>query len=245
MLANYSKSKIAKYLNWLILPAWALGGTMVGFAIAAKLLELIVAMGVDLKSANENVIQLGAQALSYIMAVIIVIGLPYLFFKKKINLELLGLKGKMKWRYPFIALGWFGVYYLLSLFLMLVMVIIKPDFDISAEQDVGFESLSSAMDYIIAFVALVVAAPIAEEILFRGFLFGSLKKTYKFWISMLLTSLTFGVAHGAWNVGVDTFALSLVLCYLRYHYDSLYPAIFLHMIKNGMAYLLLFVIRPF
>ena len=143
------------------------------------------------------------------------------------------------------ALAGFGVYYLISIALMLITVIIYPEFDINQKQEVGFESVSSLMDYILAFSALVVAAPIAEEVIFRGYLFGKLKKTYRFWIATIITSLTFGLAHGAWNVGVDTFALSLVLCYLRYNYDSLYPAIILHMLKNGFAFLILFVIKPF
>ena len=230
---------------WAILPLWVYGGTMLGFFLVAKLLELMANLGVSFQGVNENVLQLVFQAVSYIGALLVVIGVPYLFFRGKINKELFGLKGKMKWKYPLIAVGGFGVYYIISIFLTLLMALINPDFDISQAQDVGFESLASSSDYVLAFLALVVIAPIVEEIIFRGFLFGVLKKSYRFWVAAILTSLTFAIAHGAWNVGVDTFALSLVLCYLRYNYDSIYPAIFLHMVKNGMAYLLLFIIKPF
>ena len=234
-----------KYTMWAILPLWVYGGTMLGFFLVAKLLELMANLGVSFQGVNENVLQLVFQAVSYIGALLVVIGVPYLFFRGKINKELFGLKGKMKWKYPLIAVGGFGVYYIISIFLTLLMALINPDFDISQAQDVGFESLASSSDYVLAFLALVVIAPIVEEIIFRGFLFGVLKKSYRFWVAAILTSLTFAIAHGAWNVGVDTFALSLVLCYLRYNYDSIYPAIFLHMVKNGMAYLLLFIIKPF
>ena len=230
---------------WAILPLWVYGGTMLGFFLVAKLLELMANLGVSFQGVNENVLQLVFQAVSYVGALLVVIGVPYLFFRGKINKELFGLKGKMKWKYPLIAVGGFGVYYIISIFLTLLMTLINPDFDISQAQDVGFESLASSSDYVLAFLALVVIAPIVEEIIFRGFLFGVLKKSYRFWVAAILTNLTFAIAHGAWNVGVDTFALSLVLCYLRYNYDSIYPAIFLHMVKNGMAYLLLFIIKPF
>lgn len=234
-----------KYTMWAILPLWVYGGTMLGFFLVAKLLELMANLGVSFQGVNENVLQLVFQAVSYVGALLVVIGVPYLFFRGKINKELFGLKGKMKWKYPLIAVGGFGVYYIISIFLTLLMTLINPDFDISQAQDVGFESLASSSDYVLAFLALVVIAPIVEEIIFRGFLFGVLKKNYRFWVAAILTNLTFAIAHGAWNVGVDTFALSLVLCYLRYNYDSIYPAIFLHMAKNGMAYLLLFIIKPF
>ena len=230
---------------WAVLPLWVYGGTMLGFFLVAKLLELMANLGVSFQGVNENVLQLVFQAVSYLGALLVVIGVPYLFFRGKINKELFGLKGKMKWKYPLIAVGGFGVYYIISIFLTLLMALINPDFDISQAQDVGFESLASSSDYVLAFLALVVIAPIVEEIIFRGFLFGVLKKNYRFWVAAFLTNLTFAIAHGAWNVGVDTFALSLVLCYLRYNYDSIYPAIFLHMAKNGMAYLLLFIIKPF
>ncbi len=246
MLAKYfNKSRLQKYFNWLILPIWVFGGIMVGFAMVAALVNLLVGAGVSFKNFDKNVFQLVAQAVSYIMALLVVIGVPYVFFKDKITLALLGLKNKIKWTFPLAALAGFGVYYMISIFFMFVAVLIYPDFDIGAKQDVGFESLSNTMDYVVAFVALVIAAPLAEEVIFRGFLFGTLKKTYRFWIAAILTSLMFGFAHGAWNVGIDTFALSLVLCYLRYNYDSLYPAIFLHMIKNGFAYVMLFIVKPF
>lgn len=248
MLASYSKffSKNYKYVGWLILPAWVYGGTLFGFYLAVKLFELTKFLGVSFKDMDKNVLQLSLQAVSYIFAMLIVIGIPYLLFKKKkITWELLGLKKKINWKHPLIAIFALGIYWLISLFFMLIMWVVFPDINLSEKQEVGFESLTSTADYIVAFLALVVAAPIAEEILFRGFLFGVLKKTYRFWVASLITSLLFGFIHGAVNVGIDTFALSLVLCYVRYSYDSLYPAIFLHMAKNGLAYTILFIIKPF
>ena len=153
---------------------------MFGFFLVAKLLELIANLDVSFQGVNENVLQLVFQAVSYVGALLVVIGVPYLFFRGKINKELFGLKGKMKWKYPLIAVGGFGVYYIISIFLTLLMALINPDFDISQAQDVGFESLASSSDYVLAFLALVVIAPIVDEIIFRGFLFGVLKMNYRF-----------------------------------------------------------------
>jgi membrane protease YdiL (CAAX protease family) len=41
---------------------------------------------------------------------------------------------------------------------------------------------------------------------------------------------------------LDTFTLSLVLCYLRQKTDSLWPGIMLHALKNGLAFMSLFLI---
>jgi len=46
-----------------------------------------------------------------------------------------------------------------------------------------------------------------------------------------------------WVAGIDTFILSLVLIYLREKTDSLYASIGLHMLKNTIAFLGLFVFK--
>ena len=71
---------------WAVLPVWVFGGTMLGFLLVVKFIELLVSLGLSFPGANENVMQLVLQALSYVGALLVVIGLPYLIFGKKINL---------------------------------------------------------------------------------------------------------------------------------------------------------------
>jgi membrane protease YdiL (CAAX protease family) len=92
-----------------------------------------------------------------------------------------------------------------------------------------------------AFIALVILPPVAEELLFRGYLFGHLRTTMGFWTTSLVVSAAFGFIHGQWNVGIDTFILSLFLCYLRETTGSLWASMLLHGIKNGVAYFFLFI----
>jgi membrane protease YdiL (CAAX protease family) len=93
----------------------------------------------------------------------------------------------------------------------------------------------------LAFVTLVVVAPIAEEIIFRGYMYGKLKKFVPIWVAILATSLLFGAVHGAWNLAIDTFALSIVLCSLREFTGNIWASILLHMVKNGIAFYILFI----
>ena len=88
---------------------------------------------------------------------------------------------------------------------------------------------------------LVIIAPVAEELLFRGYLLGKLRKHAPLWVAILVTSVIFGAIHLAWNVGIDVFALSIVLCVVRVVSGSLWPSIMLHMLKNGLAFYLLFI----
>lgn len=142
------------------------------------------------------------------------------------------------------ALGWaaaaFAVYFWVTIIVGLLASFI-PGFDSDQAQDVGFSDVTTTMEYIMAFVGLVILPPIFEEILFRGYLFGRLRRYVGFWVTAVVTSAVFGLVHGQWNVAVDTFILSLFLCSLREYTGSLWAPILLHAFKNGLAYFFLFI----
>lgn len=117
-----------------------------------------------------------------------------------------------------------------------------PNLDLTQKQEIGFSVLSGPWEYILAFLTLVVIAPVFEEILFRGFLFGQIRERSGFWFSALLTSVTFALLHGQLNVGIDVFILSMFLCYLREKRHSILPGILVHAFKNGLAFFLLFIL---
>ncbi len=85
----------------------------------------------------------------------------------------------------------------------------------------------------------------------RGFLYGSLKKQWPKIYAVLCTSALFAIAHlqfgsGApllWVAAIDTFILSLVLIYLRDKTGSLAASIMLHMLKNSLAFVALFLLH--
>lgn len=122
--------------------------------------------------------------------------------------------------------------------------------DTSGRQQTGFEGVTSSPELIVTFISLVILPPIVEEIVMRGFLFGSLKQGMRVVPAAIVTSVIFAIAHlqlghGAgplWIAAIDTFMLSLVLCYLRQRTGSLWAGIGLHMIKNLIAFTYLFII---
>ena len=159
----------------------------------------------------------------------------------------------------FLSIIGFFIYLLLSsLFLQFFNSF--PWFQANEAQDVGFSRYLSEPDRIFAFIALVILAPIFEELIFRGWLYGKLRKSSIGTINpkkagqttisiplapILLTSILFGFLHGQWNVGVNVFALSLVLCCLREITGTIYASILLHIIKNGIAFYLMYIIGFF
>jgi membrane protease YdiL (CAAX protease family) len=124
-----------------------------------------------------------------------------------------------------------------------------PAIDVNQEQQLGFPITHSPAAQLLIFFSLVVLPPLVEELLMRGFLFTSLLKRLRLIPTVIITSMVFASAHlqlgsGApplWIAAIDTFTLSLVLCYMRYKTGSLWPGIFLHAMKNGVAFLAIFV----
>ena len=135
------------------------------------------------------------------------------------------------------------LYVLLSSALVAIATAVLPHFNANQAQDVGLSTNHSALLLVLGFVSLVIITPIFEETIFRGLLFRGLKRSIGFYPAAIIASLVFAVAHGQWNVAVDTFALGLFLAYLVEKTDSILPSVLLHAIKNSVAFMILFVLN--
>lgn len=96
----------------------------------------------------------------------------------------------------------------------------------------------STMALVGAAVLVGVVAPIAEEMFFRGFLFGALRR-HGLPVAAGVGGLVFGLAHVASSpIGfiVPLTALGVILCLLYERTGSLYPSIALHCVNNSIAF---------
>ena len=225
----------------ILLPVWVVAGFVAAQVVIGQLLSLAHLLGISFSNVNQANFSTVISVTIYLLTLLIVIGLPWVVKKYRTTRQELGLTRLPNWTDMLLAPLGFIIYILLSaLFTYLAMTYLKfINFD--QAQETGFSQLGQRYEYILAFVSLVVIAPIAEEILFRGYLLGKLRQHLSTWIAVLITSVVFAAVHLAWNVGIDVFALSLVLCVLRITSKSLWPSILLHMIKNGIAFYFLFI----
>lgn len=173
--------------------------------------------------------------ISYVLAVILIIPVPRLINEKlKTNRDELGLNGLPTWT----DIGLAPIGYIAATLLALGLISIFsyfPWFNAVENQDVGISLINTGWDRALAFVRLVVIAPIVEELVFRGWLYGKLRAKVAMPIAIFLVSLLFGIVHGQWNVGVNVFAMSIILCGLREVTGTIYAGILMHMIKNAIA----------
>jgi membrane protease YdiL (CAAX protease family) len=147
------------------------------------------------------------------------------------------------------AVGGF-IAYIAALELVLTLIVkpFFPSINLTQRQDIGFNTVVTHHDLIFAFISLVILPPIVEEIVFRGFLFGGLKKALPVIYAGILTSLLFAAPHllestgGGllWVAGIDTFILSLSLVYVRQKTGRLYAGMLVHAAKNYLAFTYLY-----
>jgi membrane protease YdiL (CAAX protease family) len=211
------------------------------FLVAASVFGVLLAYIPPLENAFSTTVgQLLASGLIYALVVMVVILPIWAMRNKKYVLRILGVTKKPTRLILWLPLVLWAAY-MGATIIAAVASSFLPWVDIDQAQENGFENLTQPYEYILAFVALVVLPPIAEELLFRGYLFGRLREKFGFWLTTAVVSVIFGLVHLQWNVGIDVAVLSVFLCYLRERTGSVWASMVLHAIKNGVAYVLLFI----
>jgi len=88
------------------------------------------------------------------------------------------------------------------------------------------------------FTAIVASTivPIAEEIVFRGFMLNDLRRGWSLLFSVIVSSLIFGVLHGTAVWALFAAVLGLLLAWIALRTRSIYPAIAAHVGINGASF---------
>ena len=181
--------------------------------------------------------------ISYGLALLMIIYLPPKIFKKKLaksSRESLGLRGLPTWT----DIGLAPVGYIATIVLaagVTALFNLMPWFDANEVQDLGYSHYMVGFERGIVFVLLAIIAPIVEELIFRGWLYGKLRVKIPKWVAIIVTSLVFGLVHLQWNVGITVFCMSIVTCTLREITGSIYAGTLVHIINNSVAFYLVYV----
>ena len=100
----------------------------------------------------------------------------------------------------------------------------------------GLLQPESIMGFFLLFIAVVIIAPLGEELLFRGFLQQILEKHWKdVTKAVLVTALFFAMIHMNPYWFVQIYILGILLGFLAWKTKSVLPPLILHGINNAMA----------
>jgi hypothetical protein len=101
-----------------------------------------------------------------------------------------------------------------------------------------FEKISSLQLKVLFALAGAVAAPIGEEIFFRGFLYNALKRRLSIPAAIVISGLVFAMAHFGPLAVIVIFPMGMVLAYVYERTRSLWVTIAMHATNNGLAFVL-------
>ena len=215
-------TKNEKILGWLYLLLYLLGVPF-GAALVCALLGVY----------TETVLNLVCFYANALLAI--------LFFRKLLSKSLFiaeqDWKGTVK-----VAASGFGLYWAVNYAMTMVILLIDPDFANVNDANIGGMVSESPT---LMHVALIVAAPLAEECLFRGWIFtGLAEKNVP--LAYIVTCGFFSAAHVVGYIGMYE-PVTLVLCFLQYigpsfalcwtcrKNDSLIAPLLLHMTINAIS----------
>lgn len=95
---------------------------------------------------------------------------------------------------------------------------------------------------LINILIIAVAAPMIEETLFRGILFGSLRTYCGYWTAIVISAAIFSALHFELIGFVPRFVLGIGLGYLYIKHQSIFPSMGLHALNNLLAVIIISVL---
>ena len=228
--------------------AWAGAMYFVSQFIVFFIANLLIKMVTEANSGaspNATITQSVCVLISDVLALILIIWLPRFVIKKyKTSRDELGLHGLPTWTDVLMGPIGYIVSMIVSIAVVMILSAISPSIDWNQAQDVGYNNLYFASDKIVAFLVLVVLTPFVEELVFRGWTYGKLRSRLSAAPAIILVSLLFAIMHGQLNVGIIVFLMSVIMCIMRELTGTIYAGIVVHMLRNGVAFYLLYI-TPF
>ncbi len=102
--------------------------------------------------------------------------------------------------------------------------------------------LMYGVNFVAGLIIYGLLSPVAEEIIFRGILYNRMKRIFPIPLSMIVSSLLFGVFHGNIVQGIYGTLMGMVIVYFYEKYKSFYAPLIIHVVANLGVYVLTYVI---
>ncbi len=118
---------------------------------------------------------------------------------------------------------------------MIIGTLLSPIFKQSLENTSELENMIADTPTFIVLIVAAVMPAICEEVLFRGFTFGTLKSKYKPAVAVAATSIIFAAYHMSVIRFFALLPLSFALTYAAYKTDSIFVTMLMHLINNSFS----------
>lgn len=219
--SRLNERRPAPWGAWTAIGLFLLGEVLVGQLL---ILVLFVAMGVTTPSTGAA----GAPELAATLVAdgsLIVVLLLYLRLRVAHWREVLGIPPLRPALHEWAVGAGMGLplYFGIAIFVSTVLAgLLSALSGHSASTPEQVSSSLSAGGVVLLILVSVLAAPLGEELFFRGFLFRGLRDRHGFWVGAIVSSLLFGLAHFVAAPWQDTVLLQATMVFTGLGLASLY-----------------------
>lgn len=129
---------------------------------------------------------------------------------------------------------------MVSAFLVALIVgaLLTPIMKESGESLVNMDQWFATIQTPILLVVVALMPAMGEELLFRGFVMGTLKDKYKASVAILVTTLIFAAYHMSLIKMFTIFFIGGAMCYAAYQSKSIFVSMLMHFCNNGFSVLM-------
>ena len=183
-------------------PRWGFPDVLVAFVVAqvasfAGFVAYAGVQGVPIEELDSDLLSIGEVALLQVPLWLGLLGVPLLATRLRGNGPVADLGWWMRWKdVPVgLAIGVACQFVLVPLVTLPVFLLSDVDQDALEEPARELTDKATGLGVLVLALVVVVAAPLAEEVFFRGLLQRTLARRWPIWPTMVVTSLAFAASH--------------------------------------------------
>lgn len=212
------------------------GGMAIGMFAAFKFAFDAARNGSDASQFSEGYMDYAMSLTGTMVVIAAIASLAFLFLYYKINDK--SMAEEINFKKP-VGAKKIAVLAALGIalnYITIAVLMLLPDSIMS-----GYAESSSVLDTengILTMIGTAIAAPIIEEVIFRGLIFDRLKKGMPVVLAGIISAVAFGLAHGQIIWICYAGILGLILAYVYHKTGSIKATIAIHMAYNSNSVIL-------
>lgn len=213
---------------------WGLGGFLL-----VELIYLVTAIGLAVALLGSGLDPVPAAVSATLIPSLLAAGAAVAVTVVRGNGPRRDLKLRWSWRAAGLGLLFGGIGLLVTIPAASVWVWVVGEDANSAAGEVFGEIESTWAWALVVFAAVVVVAPVCEEIVYRGLLWGAVEQRWGRWVAFAATTVVFAVAHLEWTRIPLLLVVAIPLGLARLYTENLTASIVAHQVTNLLPGLVL------
>ncbi len=224
---------------------WRVRDMLYGIGLLVASLVLITVGLVVTDGGNGGAADVAAGVSTVVFELLIGATVVWLAYRRGLRAPDLGFVRPRHWGPT--AVAWVGAYAIIAAYQALLIALESAGVNVGAfdgGNELPVDLRGSVAVALIFAVAVVVVAPVSEELFFRALLFRGMQGYWRLWPSIFVSGLAFGLFHGNVSVVVPFAAIGALFAWANARTESLWTSITAHAGVNGLSFALSLLVEP-